>query len=272
MELNQVSSNVVGRYALRGTSKIEGKVSGRQLDFRFQGFLGGKGWFDLAADGKLFGGASNTDRFPSWFAWHGRQAPEFIRHVPIVAGKIVDGSTSGLLTYSIRAPDRYEAGSSHKWPTVIILHGSNMNGRSYVNTIATVWLEIGRDFILLGIDGETATNIGDDPRFNYSYVNYVGRSMHKGFSGTDRESPALASEAMIELKNLYPIDHYLVGGHSQGGFLTYSLLMNYPDLIAGVFPASCGVINQCDPAAYIDEALRRAQRAVPLAIIHGKKD
>jgi hypothetical protein len=48
--------------------------------------------------------------------------------------------------------------------------------------------------------------------------------------------------------------------------------MNYPGLIAGAFPASCGVINQCVPAAYDDQALKRAQRAVPLAIIHGKKD
>jgi hypothetical protein len=119
MELNQIGLNVEGHYALRGTSKIEGKVSGRRLDFRFKGFLGGKGWFDLATDSKSFTGASNTDRFPGWFGWHGRLALEFIQHVPLVAGKIVDGSTRGLLTYSVRAPEGYQAGSSHKWPAVI---------------------------------------------------------------------------------------------------------------------------------------------------------
>jgi pimeloyl-ACP methyl ester carboxylesterase len=63
-----------------------------------------------------------------------------------------------------------------------------------------------------------------------------------------------------------------VGGHSQGGFLTYSLLMNTPELIAGAFPISAGVIFQCEPDVYTDEALRKAQRSVPLAIIHGKND
>ena len=62
------------------------------------------------------------------------------------------------------------------------------------------------------------------------------------------------------------------GGHSQGGFLTYSLLMNSPTLIAGAFPISCGVIFQCEPEAYSDEPLRKAQRSVPLAIVHGRND
>jgi hypothetical protein len=77
---------------------------------------------------------------------------------------------------------------------------------------------------------------------------------------------------MEELKGVYPIDHYLVGGHSQGGFLTYSLLMNAPEALAGAFPVSAGVIFQCEPDAYDDKPLRQAQRAVPLAIVHGKND
>ena len=108
-----------------------------------------------------------------------------------------------------------------------------MNGRSYVSTIEAVWPKIARDFILLGINGETPSNVGNDPRFNYSYVNYVGRSTYKGFPGTDRESPALVSESMAELTEVYLISHFLVGGHSQGGFLTYSLLMNFPKSMAG---------------------------------------
>ena len=272
MELTQDGTKILGRYALRGTSTIEGKVTGRRLDFHFKSFREGQGWFDLAADGKSFAGASNSDGFPNWFGWKGQPTPGFIHHVPLVPGKILDGSTKNLLTYSIRAPEGYEAGSSHKWPTVLILHGSNMNGQSYVGTIAAAWPDIARDFILVGINGETPSNISDDPRFNYSYVNYVGRSTFHGFPGTDRESPALVSDAMTELKEVYPISHYLVGGHSQGGFLTYSLLMNFPESMAGAFPISCGVIFQCEPDVYNDATLRKGQRAVPLAIIHGKND
>ena len=248
---------------LRGTSKIEGMVTGRRLDFRFHSFRDGQGWFDIAADGKSFVGANNADGFPGWSGWKGRLAPEFQRHVSLVAGKIVDGSTKNLLTYTVRAPEGYDAGSSQKWPTVLILHGSNMNSRSYVSTIAAAWPDIARDFIVLGINGEMPSALGDDPRFNYSYINYVGRSTYKGFPGTDRESPALVNDAMAELKEVYPISHYLVGGHSQGGFLTYSLLMNFPESMAGAFPISCGVIFQCEPDAYSDESLRKGQRVCP---------
>ena len=147
-----------------------------------------------------------------------------------------------------------------------------MNGRAYVSTIAATWPDIAKDYLLIGINGERPSDIGNDPRFNYTYVNYVGRSTFKGFPGTDRESPALVAEALEELRETYPIARYFVGGHSQGGFLTYSLLMNFPELLAGAFPISAGVIFQCEPTAFIDEALRAAQRSVPLAIVHGKND
>jgi predicted esterase len=272
MELQQDGSKVRGHYAARGNATIDGKLAGRQLDFRFENFRAGKGWFDLADDGKSFVGASNVDGFPGWSGWHGRPAPAFTRHASLVPGKIVDGSTKSLLTYAVRAPEGYKSGDSKKWPAVLILHGSNMNSRDYVGTIAAAWPDIARDYILLGVNGEMPSNLGDEPRFNYTYVNYVGRSTYKGFPGTDRESPALVNEAMAELKGVYPISRYFVGGHSQGGFLTYSLLMNFPESIAGAFPVSAGVIFQCEPGAYADEALRKAQRNVPLAIVHGKTD
>jgi len=272
MELAQAGDKVTGNYAARGTSKIEGTVHGRQLDFRYQWFRAGKGWFDLSADGKTIAGAAVGDGASSWYGWQGRRAPEFRRHVPLEAGKIVDGCTKGLLTYSVRAPEGYKDGGPRRWPAIVVLHGSNMNGKAYVNTLATAWPEIAKAYVVLGINGELPSDIGDDPRFNYSYVNYVGRSTYRGFPGTDRESPALVADALDELKQAYPIARYFVGGHSQGGFLTYSLLMNAPELIAGAFPISCGLIFQCEPSAYKDEAIRKAQRSVPLAIVHGRND
>jgi predicted esterase len=154
----------------------------------------------------------------------------------------------------------------------VILHGSNMNGTAYVGTIAAAWPDVAREYLLIGINGERPSSIGENPQFNYTYVSYVGRSTFKGFPGTDRESPALVAEAMTELRGVYPVQKYFVGGHSQGGFLTYSLLMNFPELVAGAFPASAGVIFQCEPSAYADEKVRAAQRAVPLAIVHGRQD
>lgn len=273
MELEQDGEKVKGRFALRGDSEIEGTVTGRRVEFTYKSFRPGKGWFDVAEkDAATFAGAAGTDGFAQWFGWRGRRAPEFARHAKLIPGKMVDGSTTGLLTYTARAPEGYKQGDGRKWPAVVILHGSNMNGRAYVNTIATAWPDVAKDYILIGINGERPSDIGKDPKFNYSYVNYVGRSTFKGFPGTDRESPALVAEALEDLRGAYPVAKYFVGGHSQGGFLTYSLLMNSPELIAGAFPVSAGVIFQAEPGAYEDEKLRSAQRAVPLAIVHGRPD
>lgn len=273
MKLAQDGDKVLGKYALRGGSTIEGTVSGRHLEFRYSAFGQGPGWFDLAKDGKALSGASGPEGPGGWSGWSGRRAPEYARHAPLQAGKLVDGSTAGLLTYTVRAPEGYKPDEDRKWPTILILHGSNMNGRAYVNTIASAWPDLARDYILLGINGELPSNTAaENPQFNYTYVNFTGKSTYQGFPGTDRESPALVASAMDELKGVYPVEHYFVGGHSQGGFLTYSLLMNSPERVAGAFPISCGLIMQCEPSAYADEPLRAAQRAVPLAIVHGRND
>ena len=272
MELEQDGEKVKGRYALRGVSELAGAVTGRQFEFTFNSYHKGKGWFDTSSDGDALAGAANSAGFVGWYGWRGRRASEFVRHVKLVPGKIVDGSTEGLLTYAARAPEGYREGDGKKWPAVVILHGSNMNVRSYVATIASASPDVARDYLLIGINGETPSDIGKEPRFNYTYVSFVGRSKFKGFAGTDRESPALVAEALKELRGVYPVSKYFVGGHSQGGFLTYSLLMNFPELIAGAFPVSAGVIIQCEPDAYEDEHVRTNQRAVPLAIVHGRQD
>src|SRR5262249_37177181 len=126
MELEQTGDKVKGRYALRGSSEIEGTVKGRTVEFKNKAFRPGAGWFDVAADGVTFAGAANAAGFPGWYGWRGRRAPEDARHAKLVAGKIVDGSTDGLLTYSVRAPHRYQAGGDKHCPAAVILHGSNM--------------------------------------------------------------------------------------------------------------------------------------------------
>jgi predicted esterase len=272
MELEQTGDKIKGQYARYGPVKLEGTITGRRLDFRYLWLRNGKGWFDLSQDGKTLEGAAVDDGTDFWYERRGRQASEFRRHAPLAAGKVVDGSTKNLLTYSVRAPEGYKEGDPKRWPTIVILHGSNMNGKAYVSSIATAWPDIARDYLILGINGEVPSDLGEEPRFNFSYVNYMGRSTYKGFPATDRESPGLIGEALDELRTAYPVGRYFVGGHSQGGWLTYSLLMNFPEKIAGAFPISCGLLFQCEPDAYKDEALRAAQRLVPLAIVHGKND
>jgi len=273
MELIRDGAKYHGRYALRGTSTIEGEAKGHHLDAKIKANRTGPAGFDLDESGTTLFGAGGTDGMAPWYPWNGRKAAEFVKHAPLVAGKMVDGSTEGLLTYTVRAPEGYKAGDSKKWPVALILHGANMNGKAYVNTIASTWPDIAKDYILLGINGELPSRIDPkDPAFNYTYVNYMGKSTYKGFPGTDRESPALVLEAMNELREVYPVKHDFVGGHSQGGYLAYSLLMHSQEAVAGAFPISGEVMMQNEPSVFADEPLKASQRAIPLAIVHGKTD
>ena len=273
MELIRDGARYRGRYALRGVSTIEGEAHGHHLDARIKANRTGPAGFDLDESGTTLFGAGGTDGMAPWYSWSGRKAAKFVRHAPLVAGQMVDGSTEGLLTYTVRAPEGYKPGDARKWPVALILHGSNMNGRAYVNTIASTWPDIARDYILLGINGELPSRIdSENPAFNYTYINFMGKSTYQGFPGTDRESPALVREAMAELRKVYPIKQYFVGGHSQGGYLAYSLVMHSPEMVAGAFPISAEVLIQNEPSVFADDALKASQRAIPLAIIHGKTD
>jgi predicted esterase/Arc/MetJ-type ribon-helix-helix transcriptional regulator len=193
-------------------------------------------------------------------------APEFL------PGKIVDGSASNRMSYHLRLPGGYDTESGA--PALVLLHGSNMSSQAYVNTVVTAWPKLAADFILIGINGEhrVPNRPADNPAFNYSGVNFVGKSKYKGFPGTDRESPALVPEVIAELKDRLKNGKLFVGGHSQGGFVTYSIFMNYPELVAGVFPISAGPWLQCEPTAYDNPDVRNAQRRVAVAIVHGEND
>lgn len=187
-------------------------------------------------------------------------------------GKIEDGTAKNGVTYHVRLPAKYDA--KRGMPAILILHGSNMNSKAYVETIVATWPRLAEEYVLLGVNGERRAqgSPDDNPAYNYTYVNYAGKSKYKGYPGTDRESPALVPEVLAEIKQRVNVTKVFVGGHSQGGFLTYSLLMNTPELFAGAFPVSAGVIIQCEPAAYENPEVRAAQRKVPLAIVHGEND
>jgi predicted esterase len=232
-----------------------------------------------AADGTVLRGVLRWPAVALDDAGGGRSVPrDALRSLVVVhrpaftPGVVTDGVFRNGLTYHVRAPGAFDA--SRTWPCVVILHGSNMNARAYVETIAQAWPSLAEECLLVGIDGEqrSPASTADSPAFNYTYVNYVGKSRYRGYPGTDRESPALVAEVLADLRGTMPVNAVYVGGHSQGAFLTYAILMNFPGLIDGAFPVSGGLIFQCEPSAYEDDALRAQQRKVPLAIVHGTSD
>jgi predicted esterase len=149
-----------------------------------------------------------------------------------------------------------------------------MSSKAYVQTIMSAWPKLAQRYIIIGIDGEIRVKGSPDssPAYNYTYVNYAGKSKYQGFPGTNRESPALIPEVLAEIKEKLRIGKIFIGGHSQGGFCAYSTFMNFPELFAGAFPVSAGLIIQCEPSAYEDEKIRALQRKVAVAIVHGETD
>ncbi len=195
-----------------------------------------------------------------------------IRRARLVAGKITTGRSVGGLGYYLRAP---EADTTEKpWPTLVLLHGSNMNARAYMDSVIAKWPELAKTHLLIGVNGEkrNTSRLPGPSRYNYTYVNFAGKSKFNGYPGTDRESPALVAELLTELRERLPIAHCYLIGHSQGAFLTYSVTMNFPELIDGAIPVSGGVIVQALPNAYDDQALIAEQKKTPIAIVHGVTD
>lgn len=195
-----------------------------------------------------------------------------VARAPLTAGKITDGVAGNQVTYHIRVPEKYDPATAYN--AIVIFHGSNMNSKAYVNTIVSAWPKLAEKYIVIGINGENLNQRSkpDNPAYNYTYVNFAGKSKYGGYPGTDRESPALVTEVISEIRDYVKIAKLFVGGHSQGGFLTYSVMMNYPDMIDGAFPIAGGLIIQAEPGAYNVENLRELQRATPLAIVHAQDD
>jgi predicted esterase len=158
-------------------------------------------------------------------------------------GKIVDGIARNHMTYHVRVPPSFSADKT--FPALVILHGSNMNARAYVETIAAAWPKLADDYIVIGINGErrVAQSPADRPAFNYSGVNYMGKSKYKGYPGTDRESPGLIPEVIEELRGRLTLGKIFVG-----------------------------LWIQSEPSAFEDESLRAAQRRGAIAVVHGEND
>ncbi len=271
MQLEQSNGKITGKYGAQGWKTLEGEVVGGKMKFDWKqpGFIG-KTEVEQSPDGKRFYGTTLDDKNPA--AWIGIRLEGFDLHVKPEAGKMVEGRAKNGMLYFLRMPNEWKEGD--KVDVVVLLHGSNWTTKGMVYITNQNWPEIGEKFAILGIQGENWTNWSDmdDLRFNYTYVNWVGRSTYGGYPYTDRESPYLVAQVLDELTGEYKFDRILIGGHSQGGYLTYVMHMNYPEKLAGSFPIAGGMIFQAEPKAFDDESLIESQKATPMVILHGKND
>ena len=269
LELEQKGGKLTGGYGAQGWSTCKGTIVGRYAELDYESPFG-KGTFriDFDESGPLaFGHAEDArGKYPLQL----QRLEGHERGVKPVAGKVVGGLADNRMVYYLRAPKGYRKGD--KLPLLVFLHGSNYVSKPYVESIGAT--AVGARCLVVGIDGERWQDWSkpDDPRHNYSYVNFMGKSTYQGYPNTHRESPALVAEVLEELQQRFEPTRTFVGGHSQGGFLTWFFAMHYPQLVDGVFPMSSGMTMQCEADVFDDADLKRQQRDVAIAVVHGRND
>src|SRR5258706_7061195 len=124
--------------------------------------------------------------------------------------KVKPGQTALLkapqgMRYFLRVPKGYDAKIGAR--LIVFLHGSNMNGLSYVRSFeAKRWAN---DDILCCPNGETGT----DPF---------------GANNFTQESAPLVADVTQQVQKAFKTTISYCGGHSQGGFLTYSVILLNP--------------------------------------------
>ncbi|HSU69338.1 MAG TPA: hypothetical protein VLJ39_20805 [Tepidisphaeraceae bacterium] len=154
------------------------------------------------------------------------------------------------MRYFLRVPRSYDPKRGAR--LIVFLHGSNMNGLAYLRSFeAKNWC---RDDILCCPNGETGT----DPLGEHNF----------GF-----DSAPLVADVTQEVQKAFNTTITYIGGHSQGAFLTYSVILNFPDLYRGAFPMAGDCWMQNEPNLWEDkpDVLKR-QREIAIAVIHGRAD
>jgi len=269
LELEQKGGKLTGGFGAQGWSTCEGTIRGRYAELEYESPIG-KGTFHIDFDKKGPLGFGYVENARGKYALQLQRLEGHERRVKPVAGKVVGGLADNRMVYYLRAPKGYKEGD--ELPMLVFLHGSNYVSKPYVESIGGT--DVGERFLVVGVDGESWEDWSkpDDPRQNYTYVNFMGKSTYQGYPNTHRESPALVAEVIEELQGRFGATRTFVGGHSQGGFLTWFFAMHYPELVDGVFPMSSGMTMQCEADVFEDADLKKQQRGVAIAVVHGRND
>lgn len=154
------------------------------------------------------------------------------------------------MRYFLRVPKKYDAKVGAR--LIVFLHGSSMNGLDYLRSFeAKKWCE---DDILCCPNGENGTDPFGKNNFGFA-------------------SAPLVADVTEEVRKNFKTTLAYVGGHSQGGFLTYSVIMHFPELFQGAFPIAGDCWMQNEPNLWEDkpEVLKK-QKGIAIAVIHGKAD
>ena len=188
-----------------------------------------------------------------------------IGNANLIAGELTSGFLHDNITYHIRAPRNYEP--SEAYPAIVFFHDGDGNSRTLIEQFVNRSPGMADQMLLVGINGENESR-KKEGSFNYTYIDFAGKSdKYSGFPGTDRQSPALVTEALASLKDRVPISKVFVIGQGDGAYLALSVHMNYPELVDGTVAINGGLLIQCVPDAYTNESLIKVQKQTPLWIM-----
>jgi predicted esterase len=159
-------------------------------------------------------------------------------------------STGKGMRYFLRVPKKYDARNGAR--LIVFLHGSSMNGLDYLRSFeAKKWCE---GDLLCCLNGENGTDPFGQNNFGFG-------------------SAPLVAEVTEEVQKAFKTRITYIGGHSQGAFLTYSVILNYPDLYRGAFLMAGDCWIQNEPNLWEDKPdILRKQKEIPIAVIHGRAD
>ncbi len=268
MTLEQQGVRVTGTYGWEDGATIEGMIEGDTLEFEWRRSGGnkGKGSLSLWEGDQTFTG---TLRYGGNEEFCGGYRLNPVR-AATTPGQVTEGQTESMLNYYLHVPKGFSP--EKKYNAIAFFHGSNMSSRDYVETIVSTWPKLAEEYLVLGFDGERLSSASSEGSrvYNATYINYSGHEV--GEPWRYNQTPGLAAASLREIAEFLPIERWFVGGHSQGGFLTYAIGMFYPDLVAGIFPMSCSLLVQCEPSYFDDADTRAAQRRMAIAHIHGETD
>ena len=191
-----------------------------------------------------------------------------IGNAELLPGLITSGFLKDNISYHIRAPEGYDPAEPYN--ALVFFHPANSNTKTMIEDFVKRCPDLSNEMLLIGLNGENKSK-KTEGGFNYTYIDFAGRSKYGGFPGTDRQSPALVTEAITDLKDRIPISKTWIMGEGSGAFLAYSVMMNFAEMIDGVIAIDGGLLIQCVPDAYEDEELIAAQSATPLVIMKTDK-
>ena len=155
-------------------------------------------------------------------------------------------------------------------PVVVALHGGSRSMRDMFGRYAggpRAWLDVARDAgLLLVVPNGTNPNTGAT-QGNHQFWNDTYSALGAEGPMADTDDVAFLTTLVDRIKRRYPVasDRFYVTGASNGGLMTYTLLIERPDR----FAAGAAFIANLPQS---DSELRSPDRPTPLLLAHGTED